>query len=254
MVAVTPRTKRPLDAELIRRRATLLRNIFPVKLKFHLLSIPQQKNPTFGTDILQAAVHLLRQFYMTSWLKIEIHVESEQNKIFSELLDLGLKKTGIPLFLGGEWKFEDFSNWCRERMEYEYAMYKDKLLVVKGRNRNEEGTDVVMDWEKFTERTVGGTNTNEAGASFDVSGEMSDDAPSGNDEEERLAKRRMADMLRSRQKRERQRVELQNLKDHSSALIDENERLQAERYRLERLLIEAEECVADLSTDSGDFL
>ena len=83
---------------------------------------------------------------------------------------------------------------------------------------------------------------------------MSDDAPSGNDEEERLAKRRMADMLRSRQKRERQRVELQNLKDHSSALIDENERLQAERYRLERLLIEAEECVADLSTDSGDFL
>ncbi|KAL7580632.1 hypothetical protein ACA910_002148 [Epithemia clementina (nom. ined.)] len=69
-------------------------------------------------------------------------------------------------------------------------------------------------------------------------------------EEERKAKRRMEDLIRSRRKRERQRIEFEGLKEDSSRLVEENRRLVAERDRLNGLLLEAEQCVADLSASS----
>ncbi|KAL7579264.1 hypothetical protein ACA910_011421 [Epithemia clementina (nom. ined.)] len=70
---------------------------------------------------------------------------------------------------------------------------------------------------------------------------------------DRRSKRRMADRLYSRQKRERQRVMFQSLQEKNADLSAEKERLLAEQVMLERLLIEAEECMEDLSQESGEL-
>ncbi|KAL7557722.1 hypothetical protein ACA910_005281 [Epithemia clementina (nom. ined.)] len=66
-------------------------------------------------------------------------------------------------------------------------------------------------------------------------------------DEERAAKRRMEDLIRSRRKRERHRIEFEELKQDSARLVEENKRLVTERDRLTRLWTEAEQCVAQLS-------
>ncbi|KAL7578688.1 hypothetical protein ACA910_009826 [Epithemia clementina (nom. ined.)] len=277
VIAVTPRCKGPLMAELIRERTSLFQTIFPVKFKFHLLSIPSQTSKTsFGSEVISDAVSLIRQNYSSASENIRVHVENEPNQILNELLELGLTKEGIPLLLGGQWRFEDFSDWCRDRMEWEQELYKDRLLDDSDSKKQGRPSNV-MDWKKFTQDTVGlpalgGTadTTNHVNdgttstppavaayaaaaaapsSSFAAAGGPStsdDHEAGGKEDQDKLAKRRMADMLRSRQKRERQRVKFQNLQEECSRLTGVKERLQSTNVILSRLLIEAEECVAEL--------
>ncbi|KAL7580634.1 hypothetical protein ACA910_002150 [Epithemia clementina (nom. ined.)] len=60
----------------------------------------------------------------------------------------------------------------------------------------------------------------------------------------------MEDLIRSRRKRERERLEIEELQKNSAALLDKNARLSAEQNCLNRLLSEAEQCVAQLSASS----
>ncbi|KAL7579265.1 hypothetical protein ACA910_011422 [Epithemia clementina (nom. ined.)] len=232
VLAVTPRSNDTFDPELVNRRASLDKTIFPIKMQFHFLCIPQKRKPTFGANIVNDGVNTLRKYFL-KWMDVQVHFETEPNKILNELLELGLTKEGIPLMVGGDWKFEDFAQWCQERVEWENEHYKDRLLDVNcafGESR----TASMMNWTKVKPSDVA------------VAKESKD-----SEEDDKVTKRRMADRFYSRQKRERQRVRFQSLKEESIQLEDTNKKLKAEHDRLRRLLIEAEESVTELSEAGG---
>ncbi|KAL7562709.1 hypothetical protein ACA910_016282 [Epithemia clementina (nom. ined.)] len=321
VVSVTPRTK-GFNADMVGGLAAFTNRIFPVKLQFHLLVIPNQLKQQFAADLVQALMTVLRQ-HMTvlctsppssstvasessegsasvSCLKnIKIHVESQPNQILRELLDLGWTKHGVPFFLGGEWKFEDFSDWCEERIEWEQVHYKKQLMTLsqQGCPKNggsggagetngdsSNGGVVVVAWSKFNRRnvpaTVSSTSASKSVTSSSTNGAAANASqgsvppvivgPSNSPttpadcktvvaaassttdktkrpaltKEERVAKRKMADMLYSRRKREREHVREQQLKEQSTRLSQEKEVLLVEQQRLHRLLQQAQEYVS----------
>ncbi|KAL7555989.1 hypothetical protein ACA910_006138 [Epithemia clementina (nom. ined.)] len=274
IIAVMPRTKGWFDAEMVHRRAHLTQRIFPVKFRVHILSVPPKKKPSSGADLVHGVVTVLRR-YFSAWMNIRLHVETEPNQIYQELTQqVGLTAPSIPLFLGGEWKYEDFSKWCQERMEQEYEQYKDRLLNHNNNKKepNHGGSSSSShDSSASTDGGGGGNNNNNNNGLINWAKFMAPDAvvpeePShkknshknnaktgaaaagGGDVDPRVPKRRMADLLYSRQKRERQRVQFDNLKEESTTMSVEHERLQAEHERLHRLVKEAEECIAALSS------
>ena len=241
MVVITPRTKSrdEMDWNLIRVGAHLSTRIFPVRLKIHLLSFPRQKGSFFAMEFIMAAANVYRQYY-GDWL--QIHFETQTNQVLNELLALGLTKSGIPLSVGGDWRYEHFSEWCQERMIQEREQYQDRLL-----------TQDAPSWQRFTNTSIPApsteptttettTHTEDGGGSS-----SSDNNKKMSPQAQKAAKQRVKDILRSRQKRERRRVEFQSLREESTELEADNQRLLTEQARLQRLLAEAEECVAQLS-------
>ncbi|KAL7557106.1 hypothetical protein ACA910_002355 [Epithemia clementina (nom. ined.)] len=332
-VSATPRfNKGGFDADLVRGIASLTARIFPVKLQFLLLSIPNQLNPDSAADLVQELTIVLEQA-MVPQVPLKIHslVESEPQKILKDLLALGLTKPGVPYFVGGEWKFEDFSDWCEQQITLEQEQNKNQSRedtspdAGSHRSSKKKATTPVVAWSKFNRCNVaiptassqgntasgqtrsvnstrhagrlelgGGTGVatdavgdNNAGfisslaqqqeglsqqrrsqttghkqtkppahqhSSVYAVGQVQDhDAQQrlgAVTAEERVAKRKVADMLYSRRKREREQVKIQQLKDQSAYLVQENELLVVEQDRLQKLLLEAEDCVADLSATS----
>lgn len=70
-------------------------------------------------------------------------------------------------------------------------------------------------------------------------------------EEDRLAKRRLADVFYSRRKRDRQRDEFQNLKEEYETLISKQQKLKTEHSRLQSLLQQAHQLTASMETPQG---
>ncbi|KAL7579243.1 hypothetical protein ACA910_011402 [Epithemia clementina (nom. ined.)] len=263
IVAVTPRTQDSYNhaalAQLVHRQSLLTKTIFPVKLKFHILGIPKKTKPSFGADVLSDCVNLLRKYFQ-SWMDIQIREETEPHKILKELMELGLTQNGIPNFLGGEWKYEDFSHWCQNRMEQEQELYMERLVAAaaavhssgheNGSKRTGHGstlattTTSLVQWARFTFSSCSVASSPKESSTTTVGGDNGN--PKNKEEDDRSAKRKLADRLYSRQKRERQRVTFQVLKEKSLQLRANHHQLQSEHKRLERLWKEAEECVANL--------
>ncbi|KAL7563550.1 hypothetical protein ACA910_002217 [Epithemia clementina (nom. ined.)] len=322
VVSVTPRTK-GFNADMVGGLAAFTNRIFPVKLQFHLLVIPNQLKQQFAADLVQALMTVLRQNMTVSCTSppssstvasessegsasvsclknIKIHVESQPNQILRELLDLGWTKHGVPFFLGGEWKFEDFSDWCEERIEWEQVHYKKPLMTLSQQGCPKNGSSggagetngdssnggvVVVAWSKFNRRnvpaTVSSTSASESVTTSSSTNGAAANASQGSvppvivgpsnspttpadcktivaaassttdktkrpalTKEERIAKRKMADMLYSRRKREREHVREQQLKEQSTRLSQEKYVLLVEQQRLHRLLQQAQEYVS----------
>ncbi|KAL7579257.1 hypothetical protein ACA910_011416 [Epithemia clementina (nom. ined.)] len=247
VLVVTPRSQDSYHADLaqrVHRQIILSKTIFPINVKFHLLSIPQKRNPSFGANIVKDLFNIVCAYFQ-KWTDIKVHVETEPKKILTELLEEGLTMKGIPFMLGGEWTFEDFSNWCQERMEQEYVQYKDRLVRAAGNGTDHMASGVIgvpsgiISWNKAPQPPPPSDAAAEEGGS------------ATRNRSDRISKRKMTDLLYSRLKRERDRVHVQFLTDQSANLSAENQRLNADHDRLKRLLIEAEECVADLSQDGS---
>ena len=240
-VSVTARSKNDFPENEFRAVSRLARHVFPVRSKCHLLCIPHKKKHSLAGEILNTHKGLFQQYFQ-SIMGITVHVQTEPDQIRDELLALGLTMKGIPTLYGGDWKFEDFSDWCEERMKAENEQYKGRLLEDKP----------VMSWKRITHSNIG----NPGGAVAAVSASVVDDTKSCHvdkdaqdeaKEKERLAKKRMVSVLYSRRKRERQRIEWESLQSESSRLTAENERLLSEQARLEGLVADAENCVNELA-------
>ncbi|KAL7580635.1 hypothetical protein ACA910_002151 [Epithemia clementina (nom. ined.)] len=221
-------------------------------------------------------------------LRFHVHVQTpdeEANKVLNELIARGFTKEGIPHVFGGEWQLPSFFYWCQERMESEQEIYKGRLLdkstagvvgklswnqALKGLVKNHDPdpcsttsvptvavpalAGVVDDSNEVPNTSSTCTKSKRSGRSrrgFPKTGDSSPPLPAAAlSEEERIAKRRMEDLIRSRRKRERERLEIEELQKNSAALLDKNAMLSAEQNCLSRLLSEAEQCVAQLSASS----
>ena len=147
-----------------------------------------------------------------------------------ELMALGLSKKQIPFGYGGEWKFDDFVKWCRQRKSWEQTMYRDQLLLQLRSRLVTQETENLSTTQSFVHGHDSGEGEEEKVR-----------------EEERKKNRRLADMVHSRQKRERKQKEFKWLQGESLKLHEEHDALNREQMRLEQLLREAQEIEASMS-------
>ena len=130
----------------------------------------------------------------SGFIESKMHVEKERGELLHVLEGLGLTKDGIPLFLGGHWRFEMFYEWCMKQERVEREKYKGLLL-----EENPSAQSTVR----------------------------------GDEKEDKAFKKRQADIINSRRKRERKRQEFANLQKEAELCRKTHKRLVAENKRLE---------------------
>ena len=195
-----------LDWGWIDQAGRLLGTVFPVRLNLHLLNFPSQSRLTLAGLLNGTARAMLQSFGLAA----RVHIQERPGQIFDQLLSMGLATAGIPLYFGGEWKYEEFFKWCQSQCDGEKERCKGFLL-------EEE------------------TKTKERKRQLDDPGALTS---------AKAAKRRMADRLHSRRKRERKQKEENSLKEKYSSLLLQNRSLHAEHKRLENLVEQASAILA----------
>ena len=187
---------------------------------------------------------------------IQVHIQTEPDRILKDLISLGMRKKGIPLFLGGEWEYNDFYQWCQYRKVVEEKQYKDRLLKdppttqQEQQQQQEDSDGTVQGQGVYSKMSTTTTTTNrKRGRRQGQQGQeqvvdvdaISAAIRSSFCEDDRLAKRRNADLFHSRRKRERKRNEIRNLKEECSTLMQERDKLHLEYNRLQRLMKQVQE-------------
>lgn len=126
------------DWEFISQMSCFVTRTFPVQLRLHLLSIPQLQSPqqlqdqTVSSEPVWTAVSAFVVFHQCISLQIPIqmHEETESNRILMDLLSLGMNPKGIPSFVGGEWTLEDWNLWLQDRRKGEREEYHDRIVAL----------------------------------------------------------------------------------------------------------------------------
>ena len=285
LIATSPKNYN-MDMGIVKRCAYLTRHIFPVKQHVHLLCIPQPGlfSP-IAAQLAQGVLNILH-YYFDQMGNVQIHIQHSggaQDAVLSELLAQGIPRIAVPKDFGGDYTFEDVSfPLLQERIVWERQAYLPSNipghLNLKQSTTDSEPRGKGMEEKKSSwlynngppppsyAKSPTGSVANPSksiAAGPATPKEPSDPSCTTEDEQrdlgaeeqptmeqlraERLERRRKADVIRSRRKRERQRVEIENMKHESERLAHENEMLKSEQRRLERLLRDVEEIVADFN-------
>ena len=190
-------------------------NCMPLQVHWHLLNIPNPYKQHQYQKLMEWAADNVVKLFGDG----EVHIEWEKGQLLKLMHGkLGMPKKAIPVVVGGEWRFEEFYDWCKKRAKTERKECKDLLLAASGDPPKSQTT----------------ASNVEAGVS---AGPLT--------EEERKKKRRLADLIQSRRKRERQRLELNSLKAESSQLIHEHARLKEKNTQLSKAIEEANRILRD---------
>jgi len=182
--------------------------VFPVNiLRIHVLGVVPEG--LSAHEYRQGPVQDCVSIFSPSY-EMVVHVCHTHTEMQSRLSGYGLET--LPTALGGSWGFEEFAQWqeLRARHEWNLSMASDvRRIAASYGMRQESGRPMT---------------------------------PASDDKEER--KRRM-NVIHSRRKRERERIEIEGLQDQCEALQEDRGRLRKEQKRLTSLLEEAKEAVAN---------
>jgi len=156
---------------------------------------------------LKKTVSTVHQLFGDSVVrKTYIYPTSSKEDIAEKLSKFGLSREGLPKSLGGEWGYAKLTQWQELRTRLEWGLPagsagKDECL----------GLDF---------------------ASVKPLWELTDD--------EKTERKRRMNVIHSRRKRERERIEIEVLQEQCQDLGDRNEALTIENLQFEGILIEAE--------------
>ena len=191
------RTTQSVRESDIQKSLEILAKTVPVKMHWHLLNCTSKSRFSVGTSIIERGEKLLTQHFPES--QPQIHEGRTIASLGKQLENrLGLSNSGLPLDVGGTWKFEEFFKRIRKADSAKQDRYAALL------RRDGSSTSASTSAE-----------TREA---------------------ERKAKRRMIELIQSRRKRERKREEFESLQNESKRLKIENTDLRMERARLVALV------------------
>ena len=206
------------DHELVRSAIAMMRRSFPVKVQFHILnSLPKGGKRTMVQQIIQSAVRYVMEHFQDDW---EVHVEERPGELVSVMKRLGIPETGIPARIGGSWKYEEFTKWCRQRALHERA------------------TDINMSSQQSAA-------TGDESATSTVQGNQSTSVGSNKNERKRLV-----NVIHSRQKRERRKAEHILLEQEARAMTHKRTLLLEENERLGELLSKAKAIIANFESNN----
>lgn len=208
--------QKPVLDRVVREASAMVQEALPLRVyRVHVVNPPlKSEERTF----LESLVPLcLKLFGTVVQNRAKVHVASTHKELLHKLTAEGLKEEGIPEDLGGQWKYEFFAHWQELRMCYEW-----ELPVVGARN-----TD------------------------FHCIPHYHPKARSELTAEEKVERKRRLNVLHSRRKRSRSKVEKEVLSGQVAELQQEHAGLKEESDRLQELLKQAENMVSTIKTGGG---
>jgi hypothetical protein len=101
----------------------LIRNAIPVRIhSVHMVcNPPQGRKRTLTESIFPITMQFVGSFF---WRLIKIHTADTKEELCRKLLEHRLGKHGIPVLLGGSWKYDHFEKWKLERKSIESKRYE----------------------------------------------------------------------------------------------------------------------------------
>uniref|UniRef100_A0A7S2VC70 BZIP domain-containing protein n=1 Tax=Entomoneis paludosa TaxID=265537 RepID=A0A7S2VC70_9STRA len=251
-----------LEAPWVYRALTLFQSAMPIKFEFHVLNMPVWSS----RSKLEKLQHLIKWTaeYVLYILgsSAEIHTESEKGQLMKHLqVDIGLSLKSIPACIGGDWEFKEFQEWCKVQSGKEREL---KTLAELTENSSSSSPISTASSNQSTDNptplslATAATSTRHfaaaAASSLDTvtavaeSSNVSQPQPRRTThstthltKEEKEAKRKLADVIKSRRKRERKRKEFSTLKEEVAQLTQENQSLQRDEEQLQQLLQQAQQ-------------
>ena len=210
-------TKRVSDFDQVyARRAVSFLKLMPCKVTLHCLkSLPKGGKRTLLDHVQTAGLNILKTFG-----EFSVHVEDTPGQLVKELEQIGVPNTHLPSTIGGLWTYETFTRWCRTRASNERASNTGQKIGSAG---NGSSSDTRNDASAVSTSTV------------EPSSLATDKA----------ARKRLLNVMHSRQKRERRKKEMDNMKIEKDKLGVENERLKKENVLLQGLMQDAVRVVRD---------
>lgn len=157
---------------------------------------------TFKGVMLPLAMKFLGKYFLPS--RTIQHIGRSKEDLLNELSKFGIKREGVPESIGGTWSYNKFDEWRDVRTRFEWQLpIAPNILKAAG--------------------VVG----------YKVK-KLKDLTP-----EERVERKRRLNVLHSRRRRGRVRLEVDVLNDQIHCLRDHNKRLRDDNKRLEYLLSSA---------------
>jgi len=168
-------------------------------LPSHLVAVHAVCDPK---RTLTAVTRVQTSFGVSKEDRLVLHTVSSFGESAKMLRSYGFDKESLPISLGGGWGIQRFVEWCELRVRFEWDLPP-------------------------------ATNHKKIEQIFDFSNAK---LPSELSEKERNERSRRMNVLHSRRKRERERIEIEVLQEQVCSLQTEQARLQKESKRLEKHL------------------
>jgi hypothetical protein len=207
---VTPRPS-ALDFPVVQKGVDIL-NVMPVKFYMHILNCVSK---TGKWAVAQNVIRSVVSYCLEKFGGLNVFTESDVDNLREKVMGLGCAPDGLPPSVGGTWKYEDFTKWCRLR-------------------NNEE----LYFEERHLPKTKVATASTKPSSTHVVS------------DENKKQRTKSLNVIHSRQKRERRKSEQIKMQHDCSRLQAERWVLQQENARLEGLLVQARKLVEQLESNN----
>ncbi|KAL7568686.1 hypothetical protein ACA910_021683 [Epithemia clementina (nom. ined.)] len=186
-------------------------NALPIKISaIHFVHIYSADDEVTGVS-LDGAVSLMRQkFGFAGNEKAMLHVGRSKDELYEQLRPYGIRRDVLPKVIGGSFGFDRFFQWQETRTRYEWGLP---------------------------------SAANDHDTAYDFSHVR---ALSQLDADERKERKRRMNVVHSRRKRERERIEIQVLREQCADLKDDRGSLMKKHKRLEQLMAQAQAAITEV--------
>jgi hypothetical protein len=125
-VVSTPRCSDPMEIEMARKNAALLKEVMPAcVVTNHLLICPaKSKEDDLLQPLIANTVSVLQENFV-------FHFDGVSNIILRDMQRHRFMEEDLPPMFGGTWKFTEFAEWQRRRRRYERQRLPSKIPPLK---------------------------------------------------------------------------------------------------------------------------
>jgi hypothetical protein len=188
---------------------SVLFDVFPVRVAgLHIIMLLSPGMPPFPLD--ESVQAMRRQFGPIGTSKGLVHVGTSRDEIAEQLAPYAIHQLVLPKFLGGTFGYDRFTQWQELRLRYEWGL-------------------------------PAGANDQEAMEIYDFAKMLPLTALS---EEERKERKRRMNVVHSRRKRQRERIEIEVLQEQCDDLRDKRVVYTEESLHLAGLMSQANALLA----------
>jgi hypothetical protein len=207
MVIVNILSQPKLD-KTSRKIGQIIHDALPVHMHLvHIVNSGEMRSKKTYTEIL--VPRLLKLFADIFGQQTVVHLADSGAELGKKLEGYDFAINHLPKGLGGTWDYDKFAQWQDQRMRYEWE-------IPAGTGHKDSGYVLEYTVTPFSELT----------------------------EEEKAERKRRMNVLHSRRKRERRKVEAEVFHDQVAELEQSNDALRVDSRHLEELLEEANAMVA----------
>jgi hypothetical protein len=191
--------------------------VIQIRIKaFHLFVIPPKTAKKAQAELIVS--HVSYTLVTKYGKRVLVHTGDCPETLLDKIVKFGISENSVPAVLGGKWRYEEYTKWMKKRGQHELesAAAAAAASISIGSALALGGESLILDAMKNRPLS----------------------------EEERKERKRKLNIIHSRQKRERRKVEAESLIQQMRVLEDENARLKLENARLDVQLAEANRLIA----------